>query len=671
MKIEFTRQPFFEAKVQASFLLPLLIGGRVPCLPSGSIVSVRFQAKQAGFDTDDVVVTLRTDSATEHRLLAQIKHHAAFTTSDGELYDALAGAWSDFNNARGFVQGHDALALITGPQPDRVLQHLRPLLDWARTSATGAEFTSKVGTARFSSDQKRAYLQIFKDGLRKIIGTAPTDEVLWAFLKHLYLLSYDFDVQASKDEAALLTVLELARNPSSGLDAQAIWEGLIVQAQEWNKTAGTYTAPDMPERLRSAVQPRRSSVQQDAVSRLQEHSALVLEDISTELAPGIHLPRTVALDLLADAIESSQIVLVQGTPGSGKSAIMKMLLATLPHGMVPFVFKAQEFNFPHLHQFLTSLGIGLSVAELRCAFALLPRKVLLVDGAERLFELSHHEAFRHLLQQLSDDVSWTVVLTCRDYSAQMLREHVLAQWVANVTTVTIPTLSNVELEWMSGRAPQLAPLIANQRLTQLLQVPFILALAWKAFPASTPSEVVSDIDERQFKDIVWRDFVERAAQTQGGLPIKRGRCLLAVSVARARQMSLFVSCEGQEAEAIKALTDDGILIQSSVGGLAPAHDVLEDWAVARFIAQEFETKSGEPCAVSRHCWYGARHAPGFSTVALGCACHSQQSAGHGLCPHGFSECCTTSCLAGRDYCVADAVRECWGISQPDGASTAG
>jgi hypothetical protein len=164
-----------------------------------------------------------------------------------------------------------------------------------------------------------------------------------------------------------------------------------------------------------------------------------------------------------------------------------MLLATLPHGIVPFVFKAQEFNFPHLHQFMASIGMGLSAAELRCEFALLPRKLLLVDGAERLFELSHHEAFRHLLQQLSGDMSWTVVITCRDYSAQMLREHVLAQWVANVTTVTIPTLSNAELEWVSGRVPQLAPLIANQRLTRLLRVPFILALAWKAFPASTPS----------------------------------------------------------------------------------------------------------------------------------------------------------------------------------------
>jgi hypothetical protein len=287
---------FFEAKVQASFLLPLLIGGRVPCLPSGSIASVRLQAQQAGFDTDDMVVTIRTDSETQHRLLAQIKHRAAIAASDGEFYDALASAWSDFNNASVFVQGHDALALITGPQPDRVLQHVRPLLDWARTSATGAEFAGKVATARFSSDHKRDYLQVFQDVLMKVIGTALADDMLWTFLKHLYLLSYDFDVQASKDEATVLTVLELARNPSSELDAQAIWESLIVQAQEWNKTAGTFTASDIPERLRSAVQPRRSRAQQEAVSRLQEHSALVLEDINTELAPGIRLPRTAALN---------------------------------------------------------------------------------------------------------------------------------------------------------------------------------------------------------------------------------------------------------------------------------------------------------------------------------------------------------------------------------------
>ena len=67
---------FFEAKVQASFLLLMLVGGRVPCLPSGRVQSVRLQAKQAGFETDDVAVTVLTDTGIEHRLLAQIKHHA-------------------------------------------------------------------------------------------------------------------------------------------------------------------------------------------------------------------------------------------------------------------------------------------------------------------------------------------------------------------------------------------------------------------------------------------------------------------------------------------------------------------------------------------------------------------------------------------------------------------
>jgi hypothetical protein len=45
----------FEAKVQASFLLHLLIGGRVPCLPSGSIQSIRLQAKQAGFNIPEIM----------------------------------------------------------------------------------------------------------------------------------------------------------------------------------------------------------------------------------------------------------------------------------------------------------------------------------------------------------------------------------------------------------------------------------------------------------------------------------------------------------------------------------------------------------------------------------------------------------------------------------------
>lgn len=484
----------FEAKVQAGFLLHLLIGGRVPCLPSGTVQSVRLQAKQAGFNTDDVVVTIRTASGTEHRLLVQIKHHAAATASDTEFRDALASAWSDFNSPSAFTQGEDAIALVTGPQSDRAIQHVRPLLDWARTSASSAEYFSKVASAKFSSDAKRGYLEVFRDVLTQGAGSAPDDEVLWRFLRTLYWLSYDFDAQGSKDEAAVLTVLDLARNQTAGLDAQGTWEGLIAQAQEWNKTAGTYTPAQLPERLRTVVQARRSQPQRDAISRLEEHSKVVLAGIYTELAPSISLPREAVIDTLAEAVESSRIVVVQGPPGGGKSAVVKMLFARLANGVQPFAFKAQEFNHPHIHQFLTSVGIPISLEQLRCAFSMLPRKVLLVDGAERLFELSSHEAFQHLLQQLRGDDSWTVVITCREASAAALREHLLSQWGADTTTVSIPTLNSKELA-VASQAPHLATLIANPRLERLLRLPFILSLAWRAFPASSSNEAISDIDE--------------------------------------------------------------------------------------------------------------------------------------------------------------------------------
>lgn len=586
--------PFFEAKVQAAFLLQLLIGGRIPCLPNGIVQSVRLQGKQAGFATDDAVVTVRTEVGNDCRLLAQVKHRAAITVSDKEFSDALASAWSDFNNPSVFLQGRDALALITGQQSDKTLQHVRPMLDWARTSANSAEFESKVATEEFSSKKKQTYLQVFKDVLAKAAGTIPTDDVLWQFLKHFHLLSYDFDVLNGKDEAAILTVLDLARNTIGTLDAQAIWEGLIVQAQEWNKTAGTFTTAQLDERLRMAVHPGGSPIQRQALSRLQEHSTLVLNTIQTEIAPGLRISRTALLDVLADAIESSRVVIVQGAPGAGKSAAVKILLDSLSTEIIPFAFKAQEFNHPHLHPFLTNIGIGLSIAQLRSEFALLPRKVLLVDGAERLFELSSFEAFRQLLQQLSDDASWTIVITCRESSAQMLKEHLLAQWGAEVTTVAIPPLTIEELGWVLAHAPHLATLITNQKLIRLLQLPFILSLAWKAFPPSTSTNTLSDIDERQFKDLVWREYVERTPQAQGGMRIKRSQCLLAISVERARRMSLFVSPAGCDADALQELVNDTILIESAVGGFAPAHDVLEDWSVARFIAREFETKASDP-----------------------------------------------------------------------------
>ncbi len=529
---------FFEAKVQAAFLLHILIGGRLPCLPFGKVESIRLQAKQAGFATDDAVVTIQMEASQRCRLLAQIKHNAAITENDLEFAATLASAWGDFNNPNAFSLGQDAIALVTGPQSAKTIQHVRPLLDWAHTSVASAEFMDKVATRSYSSNEKRGYLKIFRTVLEKSGGPAPTDETLWQFLKHFHLLSYDFDAIGSKDEAAILSMIELARNSTSTLNADAIWNGLITQSQTWNHNGGTFRLAQLDDQLKMAVHSGRSAAQRQAITRLQEHSDLILDGIQTDIAPGLHLPRTALLDTLIEAIESSKTVIVQGAPGAGKSALVKALCHALPAEITPFAFKAQEFNHPHLHQFLTGIGIALSIAQLQNEFALLPRKILLIDSAERLFELSTLDAFCQLLQQINNDATWTIVITCRESSAQMLKEHLLAQWSTDdVRTIAMPPLSDAELSQVKEFAPHLTPLIANQKLHQLLRLPLILSLAWKTFHQSSANHSLNEINEQQFKERVWRDYIERAHEAQNGMPAKRSQCLLAISVQRAQNES--------------------------------------------------------------------------------------------------------------------------------------
>ena len=575
---------FFEAKVQAALVAMLLIGGRIPCAPTGRATSIRLQARQAGFTTDDAVVTVASGVGANHRLLVQIKRHATVSRSDTEFRDALGSAWTDFKNPAIFDETKDAIALITGPQSDRAIQHVRPILDWAKTTSTAAEYFSKVATPKFASDEKRAYLEIFRNALTDVSGGVLTDDELWRFLRVFHFLSYDFDTEHGKDESTILTVLDLARSAASLLDAKAIWNALIEQTQVWNRTAGTFNADSFSQELRDSVQPGKN-----LLTRFEQHSVLNLATISASFVPGFSLSRQEVVDVLVEAIESSGVVMVQGAPGSGKSAAIKLMTEAYADRLTTFVFKAQEFNSPHLHQFLQSIGVPLTFEQVRAELSLLPRKLLVLDGAERLLELANYDALRQLLSELAKDPSWTVLVTCREAAAEAVREHLFSQWNISTSSIAIPVLTDADLQWVVGKAPHLSALIANPRLKGLLRLPFLLSVAWKTF---ANQQVVADktqIGEEEFRDIVWRYYVERSTEKQGGMPLKRRNCLLQVSVTRAKRMSLFVAAPAEcDPGALQALVDDGVLIESASGAYAPAHDVLEDWAVARFIALEFE-----------------------------------------------------------------------------------
>ena len=108
----------FEQRVQAMFLLSLLVDGFCPAMEERT-KRVCFQAKCIGYDVDDLAVfTYRGQS--EGKMLCQIKHSITISEKDSVFQKVICAAWSDFNKEQ-FDREHDKIALVTtqianGPQ---------------------------------------------------------------------------------------------------------------------------------------------------------------------------------------------------------------------------------------------------------------------------------------------------------------------------------------------------------------------------------------------------------------------------------------------------------------------------------------------------------------------------------------------------------------------------
>jgi hypothetical protein len=244
----------FEIKVQAAFLALMVLDGPCPCLPRGTIDSVKLQSKHLGYDVDDLLILTSAPNGHHHRLLSQVKHALTFTASSSEFRDTLLAAWSDFNKQSLFDPARDAIAIVTGPQSARTISHVRPVLEWARHCASSGEFFAKIDTAQFSAQPKRDFIQTVRTVLSEADHPPSADDILWGFLKTMHVLSYDLDFAPSQDEARILTMLELARLSDSGPQPRGLWNELIILAGQLNQTAGTLSRERLAETLSPELQ---------------------------------------------------------------------------------------------------------------------------------------------------------------------------------------------------------------------------------------------------------------------------------------------------------------------------------------------------------------------------------------------------------------------------------
>ena len=581
---------FFEQHVDAYWLGLLLVRAIPPILIDCTLEHVHLQTRHLGWQTDDFLVMGKNESGQQQKLAGQVKRTFTVSARDAECKKTIKAFWKDFKNTQQFSSDSDRFVLVTLRGTNNLLVHFSGLLDCARASQDGTDFERRMALPNFIN---RKSVQYYND-IQKIVSEIENRNVsvtdVWPFLRVLHVLSLDLNTSTGQSESMIKSLLAYATSePDAVGAADATWNALLCVVSEGMPGGRSYRREDLPEELINRHRPI-ANTEHSVLQSLRDHSALILDGIQSTIGD-LHLGRYGPVQQIIEHLESAQVILISGPAGSGKSVIAKDVLRIISDDHFTFSFRAEEFARPHLDETLQAVQISANATKFGAILAGQDRKVLLVESVERLLEKPTRNAFVDLLSLVKKDRSWRLVLTCRDYSTNLVQTALLGHESMDHSVVTIPPLDDEELGKINTYYPDLTHPLANAALCRVLKNPFVLDKAlqidWSENQTLPPSE-------GEFRKLFWGEIVRADHYSASGMPSKREKVFVEVALRRARSLSMYVDCEDLDSEIVEALRQDSLIVysQESNALLAPAHDVMEDWAILHWIQKQYVKHEG-------------------------------------------------------------------------------
>ncbi|MBC9909830.1 hypothetical protein [Chitinophaga varians] len=317
-----------------------------------------------------------------------------------------------------------------------------------------------------------------------------------------------------------------------------------------------------------------------AIMLLEKNERILKAKIRDKIG-NLHINR-IQGETLAKELSGAHFLLIQGDAGAGKSALAKQVAMQLDEqsGVRLFMFNGEQFSYDSIDEVLIQMGLDVQIKNLLNSPLSQTEKLFWIDGIEKIIETSKTGAFTDLLELAAGDPSVRIMATSRSYANQQFLFHFSAQLPPKRLLHEVTPLSNEELAEVTVAYPGIHELLQKRQLNAFLRIPFYLNYAVKA---AARFEAQPEVNLSDFKTILWEEVIE--ADTK-----ERGRVFETISVKRAKEMSLFTVVEAEE-NILKRLLQDHIIISENdilKERFTPAHDVLEDWALCRYIKRHFK-----------------------------------------------------------------------------------
>uniref|UniRef100_UPI00257D1909 hypothetical protein n=1 Tax=Desulfobacter sp. UBA2225 TaxID=1961413 RepID=UPI00257D1909 len=309
----------------------------------------------------------------------------------------------------------------------------------------------------------------------------------------------------------------------------------------------------------------------DLLNEKQRHTENVLLEIQTDIdfeGKKIEINRVELLDQLRENLNQKQILVVSGVGGVGKTAVIKKLHESGKNGIPFYVFKASEFNKNSINDLFKEYGLE----DFADAHREETHKIVVIDSAEKLLDLTNTDPFKEFLAVLIKD-NWQIIFTTRNNYLADLNYDFIDIYKIRPGNFDIRNLDHKELVAIAQTNGFNLP--EDAKLLELIKNPFYLSEYLRFYAGE-------NIDYVNFKEKLWSRIIVKKIPA-------REQCFLATAFQRANEGQFFVTpvCDAQ---ILDALVKDGILGYETAGYFI-THDIYEEWALEKKIAADYIRKA--------------------------------------------------------------------------------
>jgi len=305
----------------------------------------------------------------------------------------------------------------------------------------------------------------------------------------------------------------------------------------------------------------------DLIKEQQKHTENILNEIQTYITFNnqiIEIDRSKDLKKLKK--DSEQAIILSGTAGVGKTALIKNLCKQLKAKIPFYIFKATEFEIRNINDLFRNF----SFLEFTESHKDENDKIIVIDSAENLLNLKNTDPFKEFLSILIKN-KWKLIFTIRDDYLEDLNYQFFEFYKIAPLNINIKNLGLKELTTISESYSFSLP--RDYRLLELIKNLFNLNEYLKFYTEDKELNYIG------FKGKSWNRNIKKSNP-------EREQCFLRIAFERANDGHFFITpkCESQILDELK---NDGILGYESPHGYFITHDIYEEWALEKIIEREF------------------------------------------------------------------------------------